>query len=138
MRQSWETMTSVSAGHVILTPTQPVGSGQPQRESNPGPAHQESRALPTELLRPLAGGRSCEVCGDMGKNQYQKGVVNRISITATASIDTIHKNNQTLLLRRNQIPPLRFPRFRMMSSCSPVCISYAHLRKVICMPSLLI
>ena len=31
MRQSWETMTSVSAGHIILTPTQPVGSGRPQR-----------------------------------------------------------------------------------------------------------
>ena len=52
MRQSWETMTSVSAGHIILTPTQPVGSGRPQRESNPGLPHQESRALPTELLRP--------------------------------------------------------------------------------------
>ena len=52
MRQSWETMTSVSAGHIILTPTQPVGSGRPQRESNPGPPHQESRALPTELPRP--------------------------------------------------------------------------------------
>ena len=46
MRQSWETMTSVSAGHIIQTPTQPVGSGRPQRESNPGPPHQESRALP--------------------------------------------------------------------------------------------
>ena len=45
-------MTSVSAGHIILTPTQPVGSGQPQRESNPGPPHQESSALPTELPRP--------------------------------------------------------------------------------------
>ena len=49
MRQSWETMTSVSAGHIILTPTQPIGSGRPQRESNPGPPDQESRALPTEL-----------------------------------------------------------------------------------------
>ena len=39
-------MTSVSAGHIIQTPTQPVGSGRPQRESNPGPPHQESRALP--------------------------------------------------------------------------------------------
>ena len=39
-------MTSVSAGHIILTLTQPVGSGMPQRESNPGPPHQESRALP--------------------------------------------------------------------------------------------
>ena len=43
---------SVSAGHIILTPTQPVGSGRPQRESNLGPPHQESRSLPTELLRP--------------------------------------------------------------------------------------
>ena len=52
MRQSWETMTSVSAGHIILTPIQTVGSGRPQRESNPVPPHQESRALPTELSRP--------------------------------------------------------------------------------------
>ena len=45
-------MTSVSAGHIILTPTQPVGSRRPQQESNPGPPHQESHALPTELTRP--------------------------------------------------------------------------------------
>ena len=45
-------MTSVSAGHIILTPTQPVGSGRPQLGSNPGPPQQESRALPTELPRP--------------------------------------------------------------------------------------
>ena len=50
-------MTSVSAGQIILTPTQPVGSGRPQRESNPGPPHQESRALPTELPRPLRTNR---------------------------------------------------------------------------------
>ena len=42
-------MSSVSAGHIILTPTQPVGSGRLQRGSNPRPPHQESRALPTEL-----------------------------------------------------------------------------------------
>ena len=42
-------MTFVSAGQIILTLIQPVGSGRPQRESNPGPPHQESRALPTEL-----------------------------------------------------------------------------------------
>ena len=47
-------MTSVSAGHIILTPTQPVGSGRPQRESNLG-SHKESRALPTELPRPTEG-----------------------------------------------------------------------------------
>ena len=37
MRQSWETLTSISAGHIILTPTLAVGSGRPQWESNPGP-----------------------------------------------------------------------------------------------------
>ena len=52
MRQSWETMTFVSASHIILSPTQPVGRRRPQRESNPRPPHQESRALPTELPRP--------------------------------------------------------------------------------------
>ena len=52
MRQSWETMTSVSAGHIIQTPTQPVGSGRPQRELNPGPPHQESRALPQSYRAP--------------------------------------------------------------------------------------
>ena len=29
--QSWETMTSVSAGHIILTPIKPVGSGRCDR-----------------------------------------------------------------------------------------------------------
>ena len=52
MRQSWETMTSVSAGHIIQTPTQPVGSRRLQRESNPGPPHQESRALPQSYRAP--------------------------------------------------------------------------------------
>ena len=75
---------------------------------------------------------------DMGKiYQYQKCVVNRISSTATVFNDTIHKNNQTLFLRRNQIPSLRFPIFKMISSCSPVCIYLASLGKVTWMPSLL-
>ena len=52
MRQSWETMTSISAGHIILTLPQPVGSGRPQRESKPGPPNQESCDLQTELPRP--------------------------------------------------------------------------------------
>ena len=52
MRQSWDATTSVTTGHIILTPTQPVGSGRPQRELNPEPTHQESRALPTKLPRP--------------------------------------------------------------------------------------
>ena len=75
---------------------------------------------------------------DMGKMyQYQKCVVNHISSTATVFKDTLHKNNQTLLLRRNQIPPLRFPIFRMMSSCSLVCIYLTSLGKMTWMPSLL-
>ena len=45
-------MISVSAGHIILTPTQPVRSGRPQLESNPGPPHQESRALPQSYRAP--------------------------------------------------------------------------------------
>ena len=45
---------------------------------------------------------------DMGKMQYQKCVVNRISSTAAAFNDTIHKNNQTLFLRRNQITTSKF------------------------------
>ena len=45
-------MPSVSASHNILTPTQPVESVRPQRESNPGPPHQKSRALPTGLPPP--------------------------------------------------------------------------------------
>ena len=49
-RQSGETMASVSSCHIILT--QPVGSKQPRRGSNPEPPNQESIALPTELLRP--------------------------------------------------------------------------------------
>ena len=45
-------MTSVSAGHITLTPTQPVESGRQQRGSNPRSPHQESRALTIGLPRP--------------------------------------------------------------------------------------
>ena len=34
-------MTSISAGHIILTPNQPVGSGRSKRKSNQRPPHQE-------------------------------------------------------------------------------------------------
>ena len=51
MRQSWETMTSVSASHIILTPTQPVGSRRSQWESNPGPPYQVTRS--TDWATPL-------------------------------------------------------------------------------------
>ena len=45
-------MTFVSAGHIIQIPTQPVRSGRLQRESNPGPPQQMSRALLPELPPP--------------------------------------------------------------------------------------
>ena len=38
---------------IILTSTQPVGSGRPQRESNSGPSRQESRILKPEEWREL-------------------------------------------------------------------------------------
>ena len=43
-------MTFVSAGHIVLTPTQPVDIGRLQRESNPRPPHQESRAPVTAKM----------------------------------------------------------------------------------------
>ena len=67
MRQRWETMTSVSAGHIILTSTQPVESGRPQQESNPGPPHQESRALPSELPRPPKYSKQVDSSGELLK-----------------------------------------------------------------------
>ena len=53
--ESGETMTSVSAGHIILTPTQPVGSRWPKRGLNSGAPYQESRTLSTELPCPHPG-----------------------------------------------------------------------------------
>ena len=67
-------MTSVSAGHIILTPTQPVGSGRPQRESNPGPPHQESRALPTELPHPPREGRGVKKGREEREGDWGEGV----------------------------------------------------------------
>ena len=52
MRQR-ETMASVSAGHIILTPTQPVESWPPQRKLNPGLPHEESRGLSASYRAPL-------------------------------------------------------------------------------------
>ena len=74
MRQSWETMTSVSAGHIILTPTQPVGSGRPLRESNLGPPHQESRALP------LSYRASKSVCVDGLQTFHAHSVLSTLTI----------------------------------------------------------
>ena len=48
---SGETMTSVSSGHIILTPTQPVSSLRPEQGSNLIPSGEKSGAVPTELLK---------------------------------------------------------------------------------------
>ena len=48
-------MTSVTAGHIILIPTQPVGNWRPQREWKPQPPDQESRALPLSYRIPRMG-----------------------------------------------------------------------------------
>ena len=48
-RKNGETMTSVSAGHIILIPTHPAGSGRPEPGSKLPPPDQKSRALPTKL-----------------------------------------------------------------------------------------
>ena len=69
-RERGETMNSVSASHIVLTvtPTQPVGSGCPDRGSNPQPPDHKSCALPTELTHP-PGKDICkkpfpkEICG---------------------------------------------------------------------------
>ena len=50
-RRSEDTMTSASAGHIILTPTQPEATDRPEFGSTPRPPDPESRALPTELPR---------------------------------------------------------------------------------------
>ena len=97
MRQSWETMTSVSAGHIILTPTQPVGSGRLQR---PGPLHQESRALPTELPPPppppglFRSNNNCKTLLSLGINfcvPMMPELITHISITNFFLDNVIHK-----------------------------------------------
>ena len=75
---------------------------------------------------------------DMGKMQYQKCVVNRISSTATAFNDTVHKNNQTLFLRRNQITTSKFSNLQNdVQLFSLICIYLACLGKFTWMPFLL-
>ena len=64
MRQSWETMTSVSAGHIIQTPTQPVGSGRPQ----------ESRALPQSYRAPLQEGDGEEETRDEEEKKRKRNI----------------------------------------------------------------
>ena len=81
MRQSWQTMTSVSAGHIIQTSTQPVGSGRPQRESNPGPPHQESRALPQSYRAPLHALKEVRTVIGEPKSPFEEKILREIAYT---------------------------------------------------------
>ena len=74
-------MTSISAGHIILTLTQPVGSGRPQRGSSPGPPDQESRALPTELPRPLISVRFLQSKVYISKVSISNVSISKVSIS---------------------------------------------------------
>ena len=52
-------MSSVSAGHIILTLTKKVGSGRPKWGSKPRPPHEESHAL---LKRPPSISKQVSRC----------------------------------------------------------------------------
>ena len=54
LRHFRESMTSVSAVCIILTPTQPVRSGRTERGSNPWPLEQECALYPLSYRTPLS------------------------------------------------------------------------------------
>ena len=68
-------MTSVSASHIILTPTQPEGSGLLQWESNPGPPHQESHSIryPLSYCAPCPMAASSKVLGIFENKRGENG-----------------------------------------------------------------
>ena len=73
-------MTFVSAGHIILTPTQPVGSGRPQRESNPEPSHQESRALLQSYRTPRERQRDTEKLRKIERGRIDNDRKNKVTV----------------------------------------------------------
>ena len=107
-------MTSISAGHIILTPTQPVGSGRPQRGSNPGPPDQESRALPTEEKGESVGKES------RIERKYLQVLIKRMS---QMKLNGLYRNRNSqskratrFLQRRVRAPPVsRVVNFRSIS-----------------------
>ena len=102
MRQSWETMASVSAGHIIVTPTQPVGSGRPQRESNPGPPLQESRALPQSYRAPELFATPPRPSIKQQNTETSTAVISRF----TADIPSKLKLRNSVNLQKINIPEL--------------------------------
>ena len=55
-------MNYVSADHIILTPTQPIGSGRPERRLNLESPDEKSHALPPEAdLLTLEVSEDCPV-----------------------------------------------------------------------------
>ncbi|GFR80515.1 hypothetical protein ElyMa_004047800 [Elysia marginata] len=61
-----------SAGHIILTPTQPVGARTVLGcVSNPRPLGHGAKPLPTELSRPRDGNRAKIRADTLDRNQVQ-------------------------------------------------------------------
>ena len=86
-------MISVSAGHIILTPTQPVGSGRPQRESNPGPPHQELGALQNEVPRGRYGTKVSKTL--LGRQNHKK----KKTVSARPTENRKERKGKTKLLQ---------------------------------------
>ena len=122
MRQSWETMTSVSAGHIILTPTQPVGSGRPRRESNPGPPHQESRALPTELP-PLIEEKEEEEKEEEGEEEEEEDLfVYLVSFLTSSSTTRLYRGRAP----RQRLTILHAATYETELGDHDFCLSRSH------------
>ena len=117
-RQSGETMTSVSAGHIILKPTKAVGSGRSQRESYPGPPDLESRALPIDIL----SYRAPESCEMIKVNDSCGIVLYRLSYRAPESCEMIKVNDSCgiVLYRLSYRAPESCEMIKVNDSCGIV------------------
>ena len=118
-------MTSVSAGHIILTPTQPVGSGRPQRESNPGPPHQESRALPQSNRAPPPPPRSSE-------NQV-KFLIRIFSYSSRDLIDNLDIHTDGVLIVKSGFKGCISSKFKLaryfeLKELPPFMRKFVHIR----------
>ena len=88
-------MTYVSAGHIILTPTIPVGSGRPERKSNPRPPHQELRALPAPFTFNVFDPATCTGQeSEQTETQRENSPNISLPLEATCSNDQHHRDKQ--------------------------------------------